>query len=72
MSFQLSFFSSGVGGGGAGNVKAKAWVNLRKKSVKHTEYFVIVQSKGNTVCIYLYCIYVRWLLCDTTFYLYYG
>jgi hypothetical protein len=31
---------------------------------KRIEYFVIVQSEGDTVCIYLYCIYVmkmRWL-----------
>lgn len=34
---------------------------LKKKRV---EYFVIVQTEGDTVCIYLYCIYVmkmRWL-----------
>lgn len=36
----------------------------KEKREMNTEYFVIVQSKGDTVCIYLYCIYVmkmRWL-----------
>lgn len=47
--------------GGGGGIEARAWVHLQKRSEKHTEYFVIVQSKGDTICIYLYCIYVHWL-----------
>lgn len=53
-------FSSGVvsdQGKGSGSP-------AKEKREMNTEYFVIVQSKGGTVCIYLYCIYVmkmRWL-----------
>lgn len=52
----VSFFlgGGGVQGKGLGSPAKEKWE-------AYTEYFVIVQSKGDTICIYLYCIYVHWL-----------
>lgn len=34
------------------------WLHLQKKREKHTEYFVIVQSEGDTICVYISILYI--------------
>ena len=80
MYFQSSRFFPALGWGIKVRDGTSRWgvglIQEREEGIKkRIEYFVIVQTEGDTVCIYLYCIYVIkcvGFLCDTTFYLYYG
>ena len=53
MSFQSSLFPLGVG-----TLRQGVGLTGEREEGKRIEYFVIIQSEGDTVCIYLYCIYV--------------